>query len=102
MKSLLQRYEHESDRIFGDEVFAANLEDVEFANAFLLGIDIGALVTNDEAEVVDQFLKKQRKSSEDVEDLNREHASQEREWRFQMQLTSFEIGFRRELTDRSA
>jgi predicted nucleotidyltransferase len=93
LKALLQRYEYESDRIFGDEVFGADLEDVEFASAFLLGVDIGTLVTDDEADVVHEFLRKQRKSAEDVSDLNREHSTQAEEWRFQMQLAAFEIGF---------
>jgi predicted nucleotidyltransferase len=102
LKSLLRRYENDTDRIFGDEIFAANLEDVEFANAVLLGLDIGAITTHDEAEVVHEFLRKQRMPIEDVADLDREHSRQEEEWRFQMQLAAFEIGFERNFKARSS
>jgi hypothetical protein len=41
--TVLRRYEQESDRLFSDTVFDANLPDFEFANAFLLGLDMRAL-----------------------------------------------------------
>jgi predicted nucleotidyltransferase len=53
---VLRRYEQESDRLFSDAVFDAELPDFELANAFLLGLDMRALATGDDAEFVDQFL----------------------------------------------
>jgi len=44
--------------MFSDVVFDAELPDFEFANAFLLGLDIRALATGDDARFVDQFLER--------------------------------------------
>jgi predicted nucleotidyltransferase len=56
IRIVLRRYEQESDRLFSDAVFDAELPDFEFANAFLLGLDMRALATGDDARFVDQFL----------------------------------------------
>jgi predicted nucleotidyltransferase len=56
IRIVLRRYEQESDRLFSDAVFDAELPDFEFANAFLLGLDMRALATGDDAQFVDQFL----------------------------------------------
>lgn len=56
IRIVLRLYEQESDRLFSDAVFDADLPDFEFANAFLLGLDLGALATGDEARFVDRFL----------------------------------------------
>ena len=56
IRIVLRRYEQESDRLFSDAVFDADLPDFEFANAFLLGLDIRALATGDDARFVEQFL----------------------------------------------
>jgi predicted nucleotidyltransferase len=56
IRIVLHRYEQESDRLFSDAVFDAELPDFEFANAFLLGLDMRALATGDDARFVDQFL----------------------------------------------
>jgi predicted nucleotidyltransferase len=56
IRIVLRRYEKESDRLFSDVVFDAELPDFEFANAFLLGLDMRALATGDDVRFVDQFL----------------------------------------------
>ena len=59
LQIVFRHYEAASDRIFGDEVFAAELEDIEYANAFLLGLDVGAIVTPHETRVVQAFILNQ-------------------------------------------
>jgi predicted nucleotidyltransferase len=56
VRIILRRYGQESDRLFSDAVFEAELPDFEFANAFLLGLDMRELATGDEGGFVDQFL----------------------------------------------
>ena len=58
IRIVLRRYEQQSDRLFSDAVFDADLPDFEFANAFLLGLDMGALATGDDAGFVKQFLNR--------------------------------------------
>ncbi len=48
---LMEQYELEGDRRFGDEVFEAGA-DFESAGAFLLGLDVGRLCTASEAKIV--------------------------------------------------
>ncbi len=87
LKFLLLRYEASSDRIFSDEVFAAELDDVEYASAFLLGSDIGVIARSEEIGVVQDFLSKHRIASDEWLELERA------DLRFQMQLRAFEKGF---------
>jgi predicted nucleotidyltransferase len=56
IRHLLGRYEADSDRLFSDVVFDAELPDVSEANAFLLGLDLRALATNEEAVHIERFL----------------------------------------------
>jgi predicted nucleotidyltransferase len=56
IRLVLGRYEAESDRLFSDEVFDAALPDFEMANAFLLGRDLRALATPEDASYVEKFL----------------------------------------------
>jgi len=93
LKSLLRSYESDSDRIFGDEVLAGNLEDLEYANAYLLGSDVGMIATDEDARVVRGFLAKHRIPPADVADLDRDDPGEEDALRFQMQLTTFAAGF---------
>ena len=58
IRIVLRLYEQESDRLFSDAVFDADLPDFEFANAFLLGLDMSALATGDEARFVEDFLER--------------------------------------------
>jgi predicted nucleotidyltransferase len=88
LKSLLLRYEALSDRIFSDEVFAAELDDIEYASAFLLGSDIGVIARNEEIGVVQDFLSRHRMASDELLELAGA------DLRFQMQIRAFEKGFR--------
>lgn len=54
--SLLKSYERESDRMFSDAVFAADLSDVEFVPAFLLGVDLALFCRGSERAVIERFL----------------------------------------------
>ncbi|HYL77463.1 MAG TPA: nucleotidyl transferase AbiEii/AbiGii toxin family protein [Bryobacteraceae bacterium] len=92
LESLLRQYEAKSDRIFGDDVFAAELDDFEYANAFLLGSDVGAIATDKDAEIVLGFLSKQRMRAEELAALDRDDFQREA-LRFQMQLKAFQMGF---------
>ena len=47
LTELFRRYDAASDRIFSDEVFAAELAEIDYASAFLLGMDVGAIVTDE-------------------------------------------------------
>lgn len=66
LTELFRRYEAASDRIFSNEVFAAELEDIGYANAFLLGMDVGAIVTDEEAGIVSAFIQVQSISNEEL------------------------------------
>ena len=94
LKSLFSCYEAESDRIFGDNVFAAELEDVEYANAFLLGSDIGAIATDEDARIVNGFLGKKQFSETQLAELDRDNLQHREAVRFYMQLKAFETGFK--------
>src|SRR6185312_3110331 len=65
IRIVLRRYEQENDRLFSDAVFDAGLPDFEFANAFLLGLDMRALATGDDARFVEQFLGRLRAQDEE-------------------------------------
>lgn len=58
IRIVLRRYERDSGRLFSEDVFDAELPDFEFANAFLLGLDMRTLATGDDARFVDQFLER--------------------------------------------
>jgi predicted nucleotidyltransferase len=94
---LFRRYEETSDRIFGDDVFAAELEDFEYAKAFLLGLDVGAIATTEEREIINDFLQAQTLSEDIMGDLDREDADREA-FRFQKQLRAFRKGVDRSRT----
>lgn len=93
LRSLLRSYQEASDRIFGDDVFAADLEDFEYANAFLLGSDVGAIATDEEAEIVHGFFGQHQISARELAELDREDLRQSDTRRFHMQLRAFEKGF---------
>lgn len=93
LRALLRRHEAQSDRIFSEDVFAAELEDVEYANAFLLGLDVGAIATDEDANVVHAFLNKHQISEADRAELDRDDLRQGETLRFHMQLRAFEQGF---------
>jgi predicted nucleotidyltransferase len=92
LKELFQRYEAASDRIFSDEVFAAELEDIDYANAFLLGLDVGTIATDEEAGILSAFVQAQSISEEELLELDREDMRQREALRFQEQLRAFRKG----------
>jgi len=58
IRNLLLRYELDNDvRRFSDAVFAASLPDIEYAGAFLMGQDVAALCTREEADLVRAFVR---------------------------------------------
>jgi len=96
LAEILGRYEDESDRIFCDEVYAAELDDIEYANAFLLGMDIATIAMADELEIVEEFLDSKGISDEELDDLVPDDMRQRAELRFQRQLRAFRKGLERD------
>lgn len=56
IRLVLGRYEAGSDRLFSDAVFDAALPDFSEANAFLIGLDLRGLATNDDVAYIERFL----------------------------------------------
>jgi predicted nucleotidyltransferase len=92
LTELFRRYDAASDRIFSNEVFAAELEDIDSANAFLLGMDVGTIATDEEAGILSAFLQAQGISDEELLKLDREDIQQREAFRFQEQLRAFRKG----------
>ena len=88
LKILLGCYQTNTDRIFCDEVFDAELEDIEYASAFLLGLDIGKFATQEDLAVVRAFTKRYRTAELDHLDPADDRA----ELQFQRQIRAFEQG----------
>ena len=89
------QHERDSERIFSDPVFEAELPDVEFAGAFLLGLDLRAIATEADVPLVEAFVKKMTISEETTggplsidEDWSARDASY-----FHQQLSAFWKGF---------
>ena len=57
IRGLLVEYEADSDRIFSDMIIEADLEDYGLAPAFLIGLDLRALCSDEEVQVVHSFLE---------------------------------------------
>lgn len=47
IRSLMSRYEADSDRLFSDAVLDAKLSDFSLANAYLLGLDLRSMYTEE-------------------------------------------------------
>lgn len=86
---VLGRYEAESDRLFSDVVFAAELPDFSETNAFLLGLDLRGLATDDDASHIERFLA--HFLSRDEGEFDRDVLSAKI---LRSQLRAFEIGFK--------
>lgn len=56
IRALLSKYEADSDRVFSDAVLDAQLSDFSLANAYLLGLDLRSICTEEEVETVRKFL----------------------------------------------
>jgi predicted nucleotidyltransferase len=95
---LFRHYEAASDRIFSDDVFAAGLDDIEYANAFLLGVDIRFIATDEEVEILNAFFGVQSVSDEELQELDPEDIQQRGEARFQQQLRAFRRGLEQRRT----
>lgn len=93
LRLLFHHYEATTDRIFSNEVFAAGLGDVEQANAFLLGLDIGAFATDEETEIVKAFVESLHIPSDELEHFDVQDFQQRETKRFQQQLRAFRRGF---------
>jgi predicted nucleotidyltransferase len=91
---LFRHYEAASDRIFSDLVLAADLEDIEDANAFLLGLDVGSMATDDEIEIVRDFVGIQSMGEEQLKELDRSDIRQRDVLLFQRQLRVFWTGLK--------
>jgi predicted nucleotidyltransferase len=90
LQALFRSYEKASDRMFDDDVLAADLEDIEYANAYLLGKDVGSLATGEEIGIVGTFLQLELMPDDDMRELSREDNWSE--IRFQRQLRAFQKG----------
>ena len=73
-------------------MFAAKLPDFEYANAFLLGLDIGNIATREDPAIVASFLNKQI-SSEEQPAFDHNDPYQTAAIRYQSQLQAFRKGF---------
>lgn len=93
LRVLFRRYEATADRIFSDEVFAAELEDIEDASAFLLGTDIGVFAADDEATIVRRFLDDLQIPPEEFAALDPDDSRERDTQRLQQQLRAFSEGF---------
>lgn len=76
--------------MFGDDVLAAELQDIEYASAYLLGKDIGTLADSEELEILHQFLQQELFSDDELSEMNGQD-----NWaavRAQQQLRAFRKG----------
>jgi predicted nucleotidyltransferase len=93
-RSLMQRYERDSERIFSDVVFHADLPDIEFAGAFLLGQDLRAIATEADVPLVEAFMGKMRSQDSAADPISADDDWATRDAsHFQQQLSAFWKGF---------
>lgn len=85
---LFRRYEETSGRIFSDEVFSAELEDIEYANAFLLGLDVGAMATGEEKEILEAFVRTETVTDDDLQEPKMDDLRQREVFSFQQTTAS--------------
>ena len=91
LREMFTRYEAESDRVFSEVVFEAELTDIEFAGAFLLGRDVRAIASQEDSSLVVSFLD--RLQGDEMDDEADDHGDRE-ELRLQRQMFAFRKGFR--------
>jgi predicted nucleotidyltransferase len=93
---LLRFYERDSERIFSDAVFDAQLSDVEFVPAFLLGADSARLFRPEELALVERLLLVFSDSSsvEFSKFLRYEGLLDPSEERLRLRLDAFRLGMR--------
>ena len=90
LKNLFHCYEQRSARIFCDEVFSAELEDIEYASAFLLGMDIKAIATTEDLDNLEEFFDQVETREADIPDTD----GSSREVSFQKGILAFRKGLR--------
>jgi predicted nucleotidyltransferase len=91
---LFRSYEQDSERLFSDKVFEAQLADIEFAGAFLLGTDLRAIATMDDLQIVQKFIQRVHPQlDEPIRSLTADDDLRTRETaRFQQQIEAFTKG----------
>lgn len=57
IRGLLSRYEEQTDRLFSDAVLDADLSDIDLAPAYLLGVDLARMCTDEETRIIYRFLE---------------------------------------------
>lgn len=92
IRRLLRDYATGTERVFSSEVFAAELPDIEFASALLLGLDMRAMATAADIGLVESFLQQVTPLAEEASALDFEGRDTER---FKQQLSAFVKGFSR-------
>lgn len=93
LRFLLRRYDEHTDRVFGEDVFAAELEDFGCVSAFLLGLDIGAIASDDDANVIHEFLNRHQIPATEREALDPEDLHERDSLQLHMELRAFGRGF---------
>jgi len=96
IRSLMARYEADSERLFSDAVLDAKLQDSGLANAFLLGLDLFSLCTDQEKQVVRRFLTALDEAKPAWMNFVRSGVGNRTEEAARVQLTAFKKGFEAE------
>lgn len=91
LQRLWRYYEENGDRLFSDDVFRAELPDIEFAGAFLLGLDTRPILTPDDRELFDRFFSSIKSTLQEPPAWDLEGRDTTR---FQHQVSAFQKGLR--------
>jgi predicted nucleotidyltransferase len=91
--TLLKVYERSSDRLYSDRVFAADLSDIQFAPALLLGQDLADLCNPNERKMVESFLAGANEVPLFWRLLEYEGRTEAAEETLRSRLKAFEYGF---------
>lgn len=89
IRRLLRAHAMGTERLFSDDVFAAELPDIEFAGAYLLGSDVKKIVTHEDLGLVNTFVATIAEAIEHAPALDLEGRDTER---FRQQLAAFRKG----------
>lgn len=95
--SLLRLYEWVGERLYSGEVFEAELQDIQFAPAFLLGLDVGRLCNADERRLIQSFTARAEEQAGSLfyELLQYEGETEAGEQTLSSRLKSFRLGLDR-------
>jgi predicted nucleotidyltransferase len=94
IRSLMSRYETDSERLFSDAVLDAKLEDFSLASAFLLGLDLFSLCTDEERQIVKRFFAALDETKPAWMNFVRSGAGNWTEELARLQLAAFKKGFK--------